>query len=78
MYNLWERLRRSKVFVLFYAPHRRRLLAHELSLAARGASAYIAVASLVNSKLEELFLAAVVWLVLVFVAAVVAPSEKGE
>lgn len=39
--------------MLFYAPHRRRLLAHELSLAARGASAYKAVASLVTSKLEE-------------------------
>jgi len=78
MYNLWERFCRSRVFVLFYAPHRRRLLAHELSLAARGASAYIAVASLVNSKLEELFIAVVVWLVLVFGAAVVAPSGKGE
>ncbi len=38
----------------------------------------IAVASLVNSKLEEMFLAAVAWLVMVFVAAVVAPSEKEE
>lgn len=78
MCNLWDRLCRSRFFRLFYAPHRRRILAHELSLAAGGASMYIAVASLAQNKLEELFLAAVVWATLVLIAVIVAPSQKGD
>jgi hypothetical protein len=77
MYNFWERFCRSRFSRFFYASHRRRILAHELSLAARGASMYIAVASLAQNKLEELFLAAVVWATLVIIAVIVAPSEKG-
>ena len=76
MYNLWERLSRSMVIVVLSAPHRRRILAHELQLAARGSGAYVAVSSLVNNRLEELFFAGIVWGLLLLGALIIFPSES--
>lgn len=78
MYYFLEKLFKGKVVSFLLVPNRRAMISHEITIAARGSAAYIAVASLLNSQFEEILLAVLVWVLLIFVAAVVAPHESKE
>lgn len=76
--QFWRRLDRNWLVRLFFTEEKRDIIAHEVNLAARGAGAYVAAATLVDNRFEELFLAVVVWLVLLLVSVTITPPKMRQ
>ncbi len=76
--QFWRRLDRNWLVRLLFTEEKRGIIAHEVKLAARGAGAYVAAATLVNNQFEELFLAVVVWLVLLMVSVTITPPKTTQ